>query len=267
MTLPEPGTVKAFGSSAHLVLARNPGWMTLDGTNTWILCAPSSKEVVVVDPGPADPLRLDAIHAAVRGLGATESTIVLTHGHVDHSEAAPSLAQQTGAGVLAMDARHAVGDELLHPGDELQLAGLTIDVMHTPGHSSDSISMLIRDEGSLLTGDTVLGRGTTVVAHPDGKLVDYLSSIEALRQVAGVQLVLPGHGPVIEDPKERLDYYLSHRLERLAQIREAIADGAKDAQAVVESVYDDVDPQLWPAATLSVLAQLDYLRDHEGLEC
>lgn len=267
MTLPPAGTVRQYGASAHLVLAPNPGIMTLDGTNTWILGAPASKEVLVVDPGPNDPAHLAAIGVAVTQLGATVGAIILTHGHIDHSAAAPSLADQLGVGILAMDERHAAGDEQLVAGDEIKRAGLTIDVLHTPGHSSDSVSLLVRDDGALLTGDTVLGRGTTVVAHPDGRLVDYLESIERLRALAGVERVLPGHGPVIDDPADRLDYYLTHRHERLAQIRAAIAAGASGVQQVVERVYADVDQVLWPAASMSVRAQLDYLREREGIEC
>jgi glyoxylase-like metal-dependent hydrolase (beta-lactamase superfamily II) len=133
----------------------------------------------------------------------------------------------------------------------------------TPGHSSDSVCFLLRADRALLTGDTVLGRGTTVVAHPDGRLHDYLESIQRLRDLADseIDVLLPGHGPVLDRPVEVLDYYLSHRRERLEQVRDAVAAGATDAADVVRRVYADVDPSLWSAAELSVRAQLDYLQD------
>jgi len=118
-------------------------------------------------------------------------------------------------------------------------------------------------DGSLLTGDTVLGRGTSVVAHPDGALGPYLDSLERLRAFANspadVLRLLPGHGPVVDDPTGVLTYYLDHRQERLAQVRAAIAEGHTTPESIVEHVYADVDKTLWPAAERSVRAQLDYL--------
>jgi glyoxylase-like metal-dependent hydrolase (beta-lactamase superfamily II) len=133
----------------------------------------------------------------------------------------------------------------------------------TPGHSSDSVCFLLHADRALLTGDTVLGRGTTVVAHPDGRLRDYLDSLQRLRDLADtdVDVLLPGHGPVVDDPIAVLDHYLAHRTERLEQVRAAMADGASTAGDVVQVVYADVDPSLWPAAEMSVRAQVDYLRE------
>jgi glyoxylase-like metal-dependent hydrolase (beta-lactamase superfamily II) len=123
------------------------------------------------------------------------------------------------------------------------------------------VCLLLPADRALLTGDTVLGRGTTVVAFPDGRLGDYLDSLRRLRDLAeaDVDVLLPGHGPVLEAPVEVLAYYLRHREERLQQVRDAVAEGAADASAVVRRVYADVDQALWPAAELSVRAQLDYL--------
>ena len=132
-----------------------------------------------------------------------------------------------------------------------------IRVTATPGHSSDSLCFVLAD--AVLTGDTILGRGTTVVAHPDGVLADYLSSLRRLRAL-GDLTVLPGHGPELPSAGVVAEQYLAHREQRLEQVREALAAGAKTAHDVVEIVYADVDRALWPAATLSVLAQLEYLR-------
>jgi glyoxylase-like metal-dependent hydrolase (beta-lactamase superfamily II) len=134
----------------------------------------------------------------------------------------------------------------------------------TPGHTTDSTCFRLVADGSLLSGDTILGRGTTVIAHPDGVLGPYLDSLAHLRELIEEGLVtriLPGHGPVIEEPAAVVDFYLEHRAERLDQVRAAVEAGAVTAREVVERVYSDVDPVLWGAAELSVAAQLDYLKD------
>jgi len=250
------------GSAAECLLAPNPGPMTLDGTNTWILGYPHAARVVVVDPGPDDESHLRAVLDGVRRRGARVAEILLTHGHPDHSAGAGRFAELAGARVRALDPAHRLGDEGLAGGDVVAVEGLRIEVVATPGHSADSLSFLMPDEGAVLTGDTVLGRGTTVVAHPDGRLGEYLSSLTRLRDLAadrGLRRVLPGHGPVLDDPLGVVEYYLRHREERLDQVRAALADGAHTARDVVERVYVDVDQALWPAAELSVRAQLEYL--------
>ena len=239
------------------LLAPNPSPMTLDGTNTWVLREPGATGCVVVDPGPLDEGHLARVaeHGPVR-------LIVLTHGHVDHSEGAPRLHELTGAPVLARDAALCVGTEPLQAGRATPVDGVEWLTVLTPGHSSDSVCLLLTEDRALLTGDTVLGRGTTVVAHPDGRLADYLDSLQRLRDLADtdIDVLLPGHGPVLEEPAAVLDFYLRHRQERLEQVRAALAAGDTDAPEVVRRVYADVDPALWPAAEMSVRAQLDYLR-------
>jgi glyoxylase-like metal-dependent hydrolase (beta-lactamase superfamily II) len=231
--------------------------MTLDGTNTWILRAPDSQACVVVDPGPEDEEHL----VAVASCGPV-ATILLTHGHHDHSAGARRLAELTHAPVRALDPAHRLGEEGLGEGDVVVAAGLEIRVAATPGHSSDSLSFVLGtagSDGAVLTGDTILGRGTTVVAHPDGVLADYLASLRRLRELGDV-IVLPGHGPELPSAGVVAQQYLVHREQRLEQVRDALAAGATTAQQVVEVVYADVDRVLWPAATMSVLAQLEYLR-------
>jgi glyoxylase-like metal-dependent hydrolase (beta-lactamase superfamily II) len=244
--------------AASRLLAPNPGPMTLEGTNSWVLREPAGASCVVVDPGPLENGHV----AALAGLGPID-LIVLTHGHFDHSEAAPRLHELSGAPVVARDPALCIGAEPLSDRTgRTSVAGVDWLTVLTPGHSSDSVCLLLEADQALLTGDTVLGRGTTVVAYPDGQLGDYLQSLQRLRDLAAteVSIVLPGHGPVVEQPLEVLDYYLAHRQERLEQVRTAVAAGAEDAAAIVRRVYADVDEVLWPAAQLSVLAQLDYLR-------
>ncbi len=254
--------LRAVTPAAGVVLAPNPGPMTLEGTNTWVLRAPGHESCIVVDPGPLHEAHL----AAVAGCGPV-AVVLLTHGHLDHSEGARRFAELTGAKVRALDPAHRLGDEGLGEGDVVAEAGLEVRVWATPGHTSDSLSFLLHEGGdgpaAVLTGDTVLGRGTTVVAHPDGLLTDYLASLRRLRALDGLS-VLPGHGPELADAGAVAAYYLRHREQRLAQVRAAVTAGAGTAEQVVETVYADVDRSLWPAATLSVRAQLDYLADERA---
>jgi len=250
---------------AECVLAPNPGPMTLDGTNTWVLLEPGSDQALVVDPGPLDEAHLGRVLGAVRSRGARVGLTVLTHHHLDHAESAGRLAQLTGSPVRALradvEAGGVVGD--LRDGDRFGVAGLEVAVVATPGHTADSLSLLLPDDGALLTGDTVLGRGTTVVAHPDGELMAYLASLERIAQLTAsgkVTQMLPGHGPLVVDAAEAVRYYLEHRRERLDQVRAALAAGDRTADEVVARVYAQVPRQVWPAARLSVLAQLAYLR-------
>ena len=252
-----------FGDRARCVLAPNPNIMTLDGTNTWVLREPGARRSVVVDPGPEIVEHLDS----VASYAGEVAVVLLTHGHADHSEAARTFAQRMHCGVRALDPLHRLGSEGLRDGDVVEVDGLEIQVVGTPGHTSDSLSFVLPAERAVLTGDTVLGRGTTVVAHPDGRLGAYLDSLHRLHALAvaeEVHEVWPGHGPVIGNALAVLDYYLAHRQERLEQVREALRelDPAREdlARAVVERVYADVDPVLWGAAELSVRAQIAYLQ-------
>jgi glyoxylase-like metal-dependent hydrolase (beta-lactamase superfamily II) len=250
------GTVRAW-----CVLAPNPSPMTLDGTNTWVIAEPGSPAAVVVDPGPADEGHLRRVLDAARAGGRHVAQIVLTHGHLDHSAGAARLAELSGAPVGALDPGLRLGTEGFGPGDVITVGGCELRVVATPGHTADSLSLLLAADGGLLTGDTVLGRGTTVIAS-DGSLGDYLRTLDELRSLAddaGLRALLPGHGPVLGDPAGVLDYYIAHRRERLDQVRAALAAGARTPAEVVAIVYADVDKALWPAAGQSVRAQLEYL--------
>ena len=244
--------------TATCVLAPNASAYTLDGTNTWVVS--SGSHAVVIDPGPLMPEHLVAIREAAGDARIRE--VLLTHGHIDHSEAAMEFAQSLGVGVRALDPAHRLGSEGLAEGDRVHLGDVSIDVVATPGHSSDSVCFLLSHEGSLLTGDTMLGRGTTLVAYPDGNLAEYLTSLHRLRdraEAGDITRILPGHGPVVAQPIDVLDYYLSHRADRLVQVREAVESGVTSAAALVELLYADVPREVWPAAEVTVKAQLEYL--------
>lgn len=287
---------------AAVLRADNPGPMTLDGTRSYVLRAPGSASCVVVDPGPEDATHLDALAAA----GPVELVLV-THRHADHTAGSPGLRARTGAPVRAADPDHCHGGAPLRDGEVIEAAGLRVVVLATPGHTADSVCLVLPDDGpvastddrarrtadpgpagsgtagswtaadegartpsgtTVLTGDTVLGAGTTVIAAPDGSLGAYLASLDAIEAVAGgpgLVTGLPGHGPVVDDLAARVRAYREHRHERLVQVRAALtalglapdAPGAVDE--VVARVYADVDPAVRGAARQSVAAQLAFL--------
>ncbi|SIN25397.1 MBL fold metallo-hydrolase [Micromonospora cremea] len=257
VTAPAAALADELPSWVTLLRAPNPGPMTLDGTNTWVLRAAPGEPAVVIDPGPADEGHLAAIAAH-----APVGFVLITHGHPDHTEGAPRLSELLGGvHVLAVDPAHTIGGEpLTEPGDHFGGSSLKIRPLDTPGHTADSVCFLVEcgDERVVLTGDTILGRGTTVVAHPDGHLGDYLTSLELLSAYRGIP-ALPGHGPALADCAAAAEFYLAHRRARLDQVRAAVDAGAHTPGEVVAAVYADVDRSLWWAAEWSVRAQLEYL--------
>jgi len=260
---PDPGIDGSGTARARCVLAPNPSLMTLDGTNTWLIAEPGSATAVVVDPGPDDEGHLRRVHALAADADQQVSRILLTHGHRDHSAGARRLAELTGAPVLALDPAQRLGAEGLGSGDVVTAAGCEIRVIATPGHTADSVSLLLPADRAVLTGDTVLGRGTTMISR-DGSLGDYLASLDRLRALAdsaALIAVLPGHGPIVADPAARLDFYIAHRAERLAEVEAAIAAGDRTPADIVARVYAAVDRGLWPFAEWSVRAQLAYLAE------
>jgi glyoxylase-like metal-dependent hydrolase (beta-lactamase superfamily II) len=258
--------VARLSSTLASVLAPNPGPMTLSGTNTWVVGDPALGPVVVVDPGPEDEAHLGRV---LEVAGGRVAAVLLTHRHLDHAEGAAAFAGRAGCGVRAVDPAWRVGADGLEDGTVLDAAGVRLQVVATPGHTSDSVSLLVaRSDAApdLLTGDTVLGFGSTVITHPDGDLGDYLASLDRLLALVAerdVARILPGHGPVVADPPAVLAGYREHRLERLAQVREALAAGAQTPEEVLAVVYpDSVGTPIEGAAAQSVRAQLDHLQAH-----
>lgn len=265
-----PGTWRGgtLSDRVRCLLAPNPGPMTLDGTNTFVLGEPGSTEVVVVDPGPNDTLHLTRVLDDVASREQRVALVVLTHGHPDHAAGAGELARRAGCPVRAVDPAHRRGPDGLSGGDQVRVGGLVLDVVATPGHTADSACLVLADEPALLTGDTVLGRGTTVVAHPDGRLADYLDSLARIESLAVAMpdlRLLPGHGPAAASVQAVASLYRAHRAARLEQVVDAVRAGAADVDGVVATVYQEVDRSLWPAAKLSVLAQVDYLLERGRL--
>jgi len=253
--------IAALDEVTTRVLAPNPSPMTLDGTNTYVLGEPGSGVAVLVDPGPDVASHLARTRDVLAARDAEVAAIVVTHHHHDHAEAALGWAGALRTTVVAASravagpAGRVVGD-----GDVVVAGGLRLEVVATPGHTADHLA-LRTPTGAVLTGDHVLGRGTSVVAHPDGDLAAYLDS---LRKVAGLgaHALLPGHGPELtEDPAAVLAYYRDHRAFRRRQVLAALADGPATPVGLVSVIYADVDRRLWPAAEASTRATLQVLAD------
>ncbi len=255
MNQPAYGVLRPVTDCASVLLCDNPGPMTLDGTNTWVLRRPGSDEMVVVDPGPDDDTHLERL----ADLGRIP-LVLISHRHGDHTDGIDKLVAATGAVVRSVGSGFLRGrGGHLRDGDVIEAAGLTITVLATPGHTADSVCFVLDD--AVLTADTVLGRGTAVIDDEDGSLADYLRSLRRLRGL-GPRIVLPGHGPELDNLVAVTEMYLIHRAERLEQVRQALGTLGEDATArqIVESVYSDVDVKLRDAAESSVRAQLRYLR-------
>ncbi|MGW3966277.1 MBL fold metallo-hydrolase [Amycolatopsis sp. NPDC005003] len=255
MSAPAYGVLRQVSETASVLLENNPSSMTLEGTNSWVLRATPSSPAVVVDPGYRDLEHLELL----AGVGPVE-LILLTHHHPDHAEGAPWFAERVGAPVRAFDPALCVGASPFADGEVIPAGGLSLRVLHTPGHTDDSVSLVL--DGQVLTGDTILGRGTTVL-HDLG---DYLRSLRKLIELPSGTAGLPGHGPELPDLPATAREYLAHREQRLDQVRSALETLGADAtpRQVVEAVYADVDRALWAPAEWSVQAQLDYLRSEEN---
>jgi glyoxylase-like metal-dependent hydrolase (beta-lactamase superfamily II) len=229
------------------VLAPNPGPFTLEGTNTWVV---GERPAVVIDPGPDDSGHILAVLDEAEPVAA----ILLTHRHPDHAPGAARLAEAAGAPVHAF--RPEAGEPPLADGDVVDANGVHLRVIHTPGHTPDHVCYLLEGEGKVFTGDTVLGRGTSVIDPPDGDMAAYVRSLERLRSL-DPQTIYPGHGPVIFTPRGLLDFYLRHRRDRERQVLDGLEKGPQTPEELVPSIYaEEVSPDLFPAAARSVLAHL-----------
>ena len=228
------------------VLAPNPGVRELDGTNTWVVGAP---QAIVIDPGPDDPGHLREVERTAGSIGA----IVLTHDHPDHAPGAGPLAARSGASVHA--ARPADGMKPLRDGEVVSSGRASLSVVATPGHSPDHVALFAPREGALFTGDTVLGRGTSVIDPPEGDLTAYLRSLRRLRDL-GPMTIYPGHGPVVLRAIAKLDEYLDHRAMREEQVLAALDPGSRSPEELVATIYMGYPPEVHELAARSVLAHL-----------
>lgn len=231
--------------------APNPSFMTGAGTNTYLV---GTDALAVIDPGPDDPTHITAIiDAAGRG---RVRWVLLTHTHSDHAPGAPRLARETGAQILAYSA---IGDgERLTGGPPDAL--FTLESLHTPGHASDHLCFLLREEAALFSGDLIMSGSTVVIAPPDGDMAAYLRSLEQLKRHTLVR-IYPGHGDVIETPEVVIDEYIHHRMDRERQVLAALRGGPRRIVHMVPEIYAGVPQALHGMAALSVYAHLLKLRD------
>jgi glyoxylase-like metal-dependent hydrolase (beta-lactamase superfamily II) len=228
------------------VLCPNPGLRELDGTNTWII---GDDPAIVVDPGPSIASHQREVAATAGRVGA----ILLTHDHPDHAPGAAELGRITGAPVHAV--RPPDGGERLNDRQVVAVGAVEVHVIATPGHSPDSASFFVPAASALLTGDTVLGRGTSVIDPPEGDLAAYLRSLERLRDLRP-RTIHPGHGPLVLDGTAKLDEYLEHRRMREEQVLSALADGARTVEEMVATIYEDHPAELHELAARSIVAHL-----------
>ncbi len=236
------------------ILAPNPSVMTGPGTNTYLV---GTDEVTVIDPGPDDPSHIEAILAAGDGRIAR---IICTHTHIDHWPATDALARETGCAVLAFGSRDGLEvTGTLADGDEIRADTSTLRVLHTPGHASNHLCVLLVEEGLLFSGDHIMDGTTVVIAPPDGDMGAYLDALRALAALdPPLRAIAPAHGHVIAEPASVIAAYIDHRLLREAIVADALA-GLADGGTVdelVKIVYADVDESLYPVARLSLWAHL-----------
>jgi glyoxylase-like metal-dependent hydrolase (beta-lactamase superfamily II) len=236
-----------------LVVAPNPGPFTLEGTNTWIVGA---EPALVIDPGPDHRPHLEAVLERAGRVGA----VLLTHHHPDHAEGAATIGRMAGAPIMA--GSPIAGEQPLEDGMVVDLGGVAVRVVVAPGHTPDHVVFFEPETRALFTGDTVLGRGTSVIDPPEGDLGAYLRSLRALLALEP-EIIYPGHGPIARPATAKLNEYLKHREERERQVLDALRDGPRAPEEIVPSIYAVYPAELYPAAARSVLAHLLKLEAEE----
>ena len=255
------GEVKVLSQRVRRIVAPNPGPMTGPGTNTYVV---GETDLVVVDPGPAEPSHIDAILSCV---GGRLRYIACTHTHPDHSPAAAVLADATGAtlvGRTTVDDRHQ--DLSFQPASQIEDdkcvtgEGWTLRAIRTPGHVDNHVCYLLDEEGMVFAGDHIMNGSTVVIVPPGGNMAHYIASLRRLLDY-DVKVVAPGHGELIPDCRGEVEKLVRHRLLREAKVVGALSDQAQSLDDLVVTVYDDVDPMMHEWAKLSLLAHLIKLED------
>ncbi|CAB0582413.1 MBL fold metallo-hydrolase [Corynebacterium diphtheriae] len=270
MEHPAYSQLRPVTPSAGVVLCPNPGYSSLEGTNSWVVRAEGDRYSIVIDPGPADEGHLNVLH----GKAETVGLILLTHRHHDHADGAERFRQLTGAAIRAQQAPYCHGGEVLRDGEIIAIDGVSpqLEVVFTPGHTSDSVCFFVWSgvphestlEG-IITGDTIAGRHTTMISETDGDLGQYLNTLALLEKRGKGIALLPGHGPDGDDVASFAHWYIERRMQRLDQIKEAIAQRGADVpiKELIDAVYDDVDPVLRGAAEQSTRVALRYLAQQQ----
>ena len=246
------------------LVAPNPSPMTGPGTNTYLV---GGQRLIIIDPGPASETHLENIVVAMQTLKAEAQAIVVTHSHSDHSSGATALAQRLGVPLLSFGDPLQPGDTIIldepPPSSPAPMRGFiphpsSLTVLHTPGHIHAHVCLWLAEPRLLFAGDLVAGQGTILIIPPDGDMAAYLNSLRAMLALAPAA-ILPGHGPVIEDPPTLLQEYIDHRLQREQQVLDWLAQGYTTAVEIAARIYAD-RPEALDIATLQVEAHLEKLR-------
>ena len=277
------GVASELGDDVRRLVARNPGPMTFKGTNTYLV---GRREVAVIDPGPDDLIHRQAILAAANGAPITH--ILLTHTHRDHSDGVAPLQAATGAitcgfgaggqrrdSAAQHSAARALLDTSFEPGLKLSDGGIVqgpdwaLKAIHTPGHAPDHLCFELAGTGALFSGDHVMGWNTTVVAPPEGRMSDYIASLEKLTRLGETRYKVyhAGHGEAIHEPERLVRSFLTHRRMREAMIRDCLGEGLSNISEITDRVYKGISPVLLKAAQLSVLAHLEHLMERGLVSC
>ncbi|MGD9867600.1 MAG: MBL fold metallo-hydrolase [Hyphomicrobiales bacterium] len=268
----EYGVAQQLVPGVRRVVANNPSPFTFKGTNTYIV---GRGEVAVIDPGPEDQAHLDALMAALKGEQVTH--ILITHTHLDHTGNVAALKELTGARICsygpvsgkrgvrtsspsgeAFVDKALVPDQKLAQGDTVRGEGWSLEALHTPGHAPDHLCFAYVGRRTVFSGDHVMGWNTTVVAPPEGRMGDYITSLELLLN-RNDKVFFPGHGGRIELPQRVVRAYLMHRRWREQAVLSCLEDGMTFIPQIVSRIYEGLHPSLAGAAALSVLAHLEYL--------
>ena len=271
----EYGNCDKISPLIRRIIANNPGPFTFTGTGTYII---GKENLAIIDPGPIDQNHFDAIIKSTKGQTITH--IFLTHNHIDHSPLAKKIKEETGAKIyfktLTSDFedndkfeegydKNIEGDIELSDGDLVETSEWTIEAIHTPGHTSNHMCYSLLDEEILFSGDHVMGWSTTVIVPPDGNMNDYINSLKKLLKRSEKDFC-PTHGPIIENPKDILEKYITHRMERERQIINAIKSGKNKIPDIVKIIYKDIDVGLHPAAAMSTLAHLKRMEKNNEIK-
>jgi glyoxylase-like metal-dependent hydrolase (beta-lactamase superfamily II) len=247
------------------ITAPNPGPMTLEGTNTYLLTPPDGGPAYVIDPGPADETHVAAVTAAAEAHGGIAG-VLLTHSHADHSAAVPLLGAEllwgsVGQADESAPESGAGAEDAGWPDPPPRIGPVT--VIPTPGHATDHVAFL--HDGVCFTGDLVLGRGSSFVPPDGGSLAAYMDSLARLMREE-LDLLCPGHGPFVDDPAAKLREYVEHRLERERKLLAALAAGERSRARLLDRAWDDVPAELRPAAAMVMEAHLEKLAAEGAVE-